>query len=151
MDQTIRHFTPSDTAYQLINDSPLGEPDHPAPAVPTSDELLDGVQYGRGTRTGQTNKWGAWLTETVKKKRTTTYERDEANNITRLTYPDGDCVEYSYDENGNRLTEDRMGSDQCILAPAARDPSQIQKWAYAYEERFNKITSETDPLSNTIT
>ena len=108
MDQTIRHFTPSDTAYQLINDSPLGEPDNPAPAVPTSDELLDGVQYGRGTRTGQTNKWGAWLTETDGVGRTTTYERDDANNLTRQTYPDGDCVEYSYDENGNRLTEDRI-------------------------------------------
>ncbi|MGB0384815.1 MAG: kelch repeat-containing protein [Ardenticatenaceae bacterium] len=149
--QTIRTFTPSDTAYELLNNSPLGDPDNPAPPVITSDELIDGVRYGRGTRTGQTNKWGSWLNMTDGEGRSTSYERDDSNNITRKTLPDGDCVEYSYDDNGKQLTEDRMGTDQCALVRAARDPSQIQNWSYTYEARFNQIKSETDPLSNTTT
>ena len=144
--QEVRTFAPSDTGYALINDSPLGDPDNPAPPVPTSADLVDRVDYGRGGRSGHTNKYGNWLDETDGEGRTTYYQRDETNNITRIDYPDGDCVEYTYDDMGNRLTENRMGAAQCALPL-----TQEQNWVYTYEERFNQIKTEMDPLGNTIT
>ena len=154
--QEVRNFTPSDTAYPLINDSPVGDPKNPAPPVPLSADLVDSVTYGRGGRSGHINKWGNWLDETDGIGRTTTYESDDRNNLTRKTYPNGDCVEYTYDEGAPRsqrnvLSEARMGAAQCALAPADRDPAQVQTWTYTYEEQFNQIKTETDPLGNTTT
>ena len=105
--QEVRNFTPSDTGYALINQSETGTPDQPATSVPKSAELLDSVSYGRGSRSGHTDKWGYWLDETDGLGRTTSYERDSAGRVTRLIYPDGDCVVYSYDSVGNVLSEIR--------------------------------------------
>lgn len=151
MVSVVRHFTNSDTSYPLINDSLRGDPDNPAPPVPLSDELVVGVEYGRGQRSGETNKWGAFLSHTDSLGRTITYERDEANNVTRRIAPDGDCIEYTYDDLGNVVSEMRLDASQCDLSLAARDPSELQTWSYTYSERFNHIKTATNPLGNTTT
>ncbi len=145
--QQERTFTPSDTSYDLLNErTEVGTPADPAPAVPTSDELIDRVEYGRGVRYGHTNKWGSWLDETDGEGRTTTYERDERNNLTRVETPDGDCLEYTYDDMGNLLSERRLFVDFCDTTGG-----EVQEWQYTYEERFNQIKTETDPEGNTTT
>ncbi len=146
-----RAFTTSETGYALINDSPVGDPDDPAPAVPTSTLLIDRVTYGRGGRSGHTNKWGYWLDETDGLSRTTTYQYDDDNNATKLTWPLSNCVEASYDEMGNPLTVARMGPDQCSLAPGQRDAGQVQTVTLTYEPRYNQTKSTTDPLGRTTT
>ena len=149
--QEVRTFTNSDTGYPLINDSPHGTPANPAPAVLRSQDLVVRVQYGRGSRSGHVNKWGAWLDETDGLGRTTTYLRDERNNVLQQTEPDGDCVTYTYDAMGNVLTESRMAAAECALAANDRDPSLAQTWTRTYEPRFNQLKTETDPLGHTTT
>jgi RHS repeat-associated protein len=149
--QEIRRFTPSYSSYPLINDSVIGDPSHPAPAVPKSTDLVDRVEYARGSRSGHTNEWGYWLDTTDAIGRTTRYLRDSRNNIMRLVYPDGDCVEYTYDDNNNRLSTTHMSAAQCALAPANRDAAQLRMWRYSYEPRFNKLKTETDSLGRTTT
>ncbi len=144
-------FTTSDTGYPLLNDSPVGDPDNPAPAVPTSDDLVSGVQYGRGGVSGLMDKWGRWLHKTDGLGRTTSYERDEAGNLLRRDYPDGSCDEYSYDRNGKLLHKSRMGAAQCALPVDQRDPLQVQTTFYAYENRFNRIKTKVDPMGNITT
>ena len=117
----VRQFTTTDIGYPLINTSAVGTVSNPAPAVGLTVQMVIGVQYGHGQRTGQTNKWGAWESETDDLGRTTHYQRDEANNITKMVYPDGDCAEYTYDETSNVLTEAYMAASQCDLPEAERD------------------------------
>ena len=148
--QEVRTFTNSDTGYPLINDSPQSTPADPAGRA-ASQDLLVRVQYGRGSRSGHVNKWGAWLDETDGLGRTTTYVRDERNNVLKQTEPDGDCVEYTYDDMGNVLTESRMAAAQCALSADERDPSLVQTWTRTYEPRFNQLKTETDPLGHTTT
>ena len=143
-----RTFTPSETGYALINDSPTGAPDNPAPAAPTSDELIARVDFGRGSISGQMNRWGAWQNLSDALGRTITFERDDANRITRRTEPDGDCVEFTYDSLGNRTSSTRMDATQCAGGLAA---TASRTWLYTYEERFNQLKSKTDPLGNTTT
>lgn len=147
----VKTFTPSDTAYPLINESPVGDPDNPAPPVPTSADLVDGVTYGRGGRSGHTNKWGNWLDETDGLGRTVTYEQDEANNVTKITLPGGDCMEVDYDANGRATSITRIPADQCILAPEDRDPSQQQTFQRTLETRFGKPKTVTDAAGRTVT
>jgi RHS repeat-associated protein len=150
-----RAFTPSDTGYALINDSPVGSPQNPAPPVPTSAALVDRVVKGRGELSGHTNEWGNWLDETDGEGRTTYYERDAANNLTRQDNPDGTCSTYTYDSKGNRLSETRLDTAHCA---ATKDLSGLQDltglaqaWTYTYEKRFNQVKTETDPLGYTTT
>jgi YD repeat-containing protein len=147
--RTVQAFTPSDTGYALINDSAVGDPDDPAPAVPTSTLLVDGVTYGRGERSGHTNKWGRLLDETDGLDRTTSYEYDAADNLTGLTWPVGNCVETEYDEMGNPLSAARMGASQCAVPPYMRDSTQVQTVTFTYEPRFNQAKTQTDPLGHT--
>ncbi len=98
--QQVMTFTPSGTSYPLINDSPVGDPDTPAPAMPVSSDLRAGVEYGRGGVSGRMDRWGRWLEKTDALGRTTTYQRDDAGNLLRRDYPDGSCDEYSYYEEG---------------------------------------------------
>jgi RHS repeat-associated protein len=145
--QQVRTFTPSDTGYDLVNErTEVGSPVNPIAPVPISTELVNRVEYGRGERYGLTNKWGSWLDETDGEGRTTTYERDARNNLTRVEYGDGDCVEYTYDEMGNRLSERRMEGEVCQNGgPAALE------MGYTYEERFNQIKTDTDAAGHTTT
>lgn len=151
--QETRVFTPSDTGYQLINDSPVGSPVNPAPAVPTSEELVDRVKNGRGESSGHTNEWGSWLDETDGEGRTTYYERDAANNLIRQDNADGTCASFIYDKNGNKLSETRSTPAQCTATKGASgrqvftNPAQTS--TYTYEERFNQVKTETDPLGHT--
>ena len=146
---TVRRFTPSDTSYGFINDSAVGDPESPAPAVPTSSELVDRVTYERGGRSGIMSRWGTWLEMTDSIGRTVRMERDGANHVTRLEYPDSDCIEFTYDGLGNVTEQLQMPSEQCALADAARDSALLQRWNYSYESRFNSIKTETDPLGFT--
>ncbi|MCP4590136.1 MAG: hypothetical protein GY842_05290, partial [bacterium] len=142
-----------DTGYPLINDSPVGDPDNPAPAVPTSTMLVDRVDYGRGGRSGHTDKWGYWVDETDGISRTTVYERDAAGQVTLKTLPNGDCVAYTYDLWGNVLTRERLAAEQCTVSltqrRAATAPTQGQLWTYSYEPRFDQVKTATDPLGRT--
>lgn len=147
--RATKTFTPSASSYALVNNSVLGDPTNPAPSLPTHEELVDRVAYGRGERSGHTDHWGNWLDETDGEGRTTRYQRDDSGNLTRRVEPDGDCVEYTYDERGNVLSEARMGAVQCNLPPANRDPAQVQLKRYSYEARFNQIKRQTDALGNT--
>jgi RHS repeat-associated protein len=144
-------FTPSDTRYPLINSSVQGTPVDPAPPVLRSVDLVDRFTVGDSTLTGHSNRWGHWLDETDSLSRTTTYQRDERNNITRQTLPNGDCLEYTYNSLNQVLSEARMNAAQCALPPASRDPAQVQKRSYTYEPRFNRIKTETDPVGHTTT
>jgi len=144
-------FTPSDSAYPLINDSLVGDPDNPAPAVPTSTLMLDEVSYGRGGYSGHTNQWGHWLDKTDALGRTTTYERDEASQLTKSTQPNGECVETDYDQAGNPVRVRRMGATQCALPPEQRDDDQIQVTTMTYESRFNQLKTSVDPLGHITT
>lgn len=147
--QETRTFTHSDTDYALINDSIVGDPDNPAPPVPTSDQLIDVVTYGRGERSGITNQWGSWANVTDGEGRTTVFEHDGRNNLLRVDLPDGDCVEYSYDGRGNRVSEDHGDATQC--AGVQTFGGQLQSWDYLYETEFNRIKSITDPNGNVTT
>lgn len=143
----VRIFTPSDTTYPLLNGGPVGDPDNPAPAAPTSADLIDGVTYGEGSVTGRTNEWGNWLEVTDGTNRTITYERDEANNVTGMTLPNSDCLNATYDNNGNLLTTTRMDAMNCGLS----QPLDVQTTAYTYELRFNQIKTYTDAEGNITT
>jgi RHS repeat-associated protein len=143
--RTVRTFTPSDTGYALINDSPVGDPANPAPAVPKFTQLIDRVVYERGQRSGHTNRWGSWLDMTDGAARTTVYTYDTANNLTREVYPNGECVTYTYDTNANLLTETYLTAAACTSGGTG------QTWRYTYESRFNQIKTETDPLGHVTT
>ena len=121
--QEVIAFTPSKTAYPFINDGPVGDPDNPAPPAPLSAGLVDSMVDGSGeVHSGHTNKWGYWLDQTDRIGRTTTYERDGRNNITRVTLDDGDCIEYTYDGNEQRADQDadRGGPVRAARRPARR-------------------------------
>jgi RHS repeat-associated protein len=150
-----RIFTPSDTGYALINDSPVGSSQNPAPPVPKSAALVDRVVKGRGELSGHTNEWGNWLDETDGEGRTTYYQRDAANNLTRQDNSDGTCSLYTYDSKGNRLSETKLDAAQCAATKALSGIQSLagitQTWAYTYEDRFNQVKTETDPLGHTTT
>lgn len=147
----IRTFANSDTSYPLINASIIGDPTIPAPAVPVSENLVVGVTYGRGERSGITNAWGDWLEHSDGIDRTRRYIRDAANNILRRTFADGDCYEYSYDELGNVLTESRLDAATCALSASQRATLPLSTWTRTYEPLFNQLKSATDPEGFTTT
>ncbi|MCW5844574.1 MAG: right-handed parallel beta-helix repeat-containing protein, partial [Caldilinea sp.] len=149
--QEQRGYTSEESAVPLISDYPSNSPAGPAPALPSPSDLTVRVEYGRGQSTGHLNQWGAWLDETDALGRMTTYAYDGRNNLIRKTFPDGDCVEYSYDTFGNQLREARMPAAQCVLPAGSRDPAQVQQWVRTYEPRFQNLKTETDPLGNTTT
>ncbi|HYN89374.1 MAG TPA: right-handed parallel beta-helix repeat-containing protein, partial [Ardenticatenaceae bacterium] len=152
--QEVRRFVPSDTAYPFINTSPVGDPDSPAPRVPLSNELADRVSYGRGGRVGYTNKWGSWLAETDALGRTTSYERDAANNVTLKTFPNGDCERYTYDERGNRSSEELIPGCSVGGTPGVQPAGIVANGrarTFTYEPRFNQLKTETDALGRTTT
>jgi RHS repeat-associated protein/uncharacterized repeat protein (TIGR01451 family) len=146
--QEVHTFTNTDTSYALINSSPTGDPDNPAAAVLRSFELVDRVDDGSGAWYGYTNKWGSWTERTDALGRTWLYERDERDNITRETRPDGSCTDYTYDGHGNMLSESWMTAAQC----ADPDPQSEHEWTYTYEQSapyLRNVKTATDPMGNT--
>ena len=146
----VHTFTPSDSAYPPVNSLAPGTPLTPTAPLSTSGQLLDGVSYGNVIHRGQTNAFGAVISATDALSRTTQYLRDDRNRLTRAIQPDGTCTEYTYNANGNRLSEARLPADQCALSANQRDPAQIQLATYTYEPRFNQVKSVTDALGRTI-
>ncbi|MCP5094762.1 MAG: hypothetical protein GY943_04340, partial [Chloroflexi bacterium] len=151
MSSELRQFVGSDTGYTLINDLAASDPDNPAPAAPTTGALNNSVAYGIGSRTTKTNEWGHILEQTDSLNRTTQMQRDEANNVTRMDFPNGDCVEANYDEQGNILSVNRLPATQCTLLPQDRDPLQQQTSARSYEAQFNQPKTLVDPGGDSIT
>ncbi|MEM7534453.1 MAG: cytochrome D1 domain-containing protein [Chloroflexota bacterium] len=149
--QEVRTFSPSDTSAPLINESVVGSPDNPAPAVPLSAAVVDAVTYSRGSLQGHTDRWGYWMESSDALNRTTTYVRDEAGRPLRTIHPDGDCVEQTFDAVGNVLTKNYLPAAQCALPNGTRNTAQMQSWVYTYEPEFNQIKTETDPMGNTTT
>lgn len=145
-----RRFTNSETGYALINDSPVGSPDNPAPAMPKSAALVAKVQLGRGSFSGHMNQWGAWSDLKDAIGRPISFARDAHNRITRRTEPDGSCVDFTYDTRGNRLSSHRMDATSCAQIPAAHGAA-AQSWLYSYEPRFNRLKTVTDPLGQITT
>lgn len=142
-----RTFAPSDTAYALLNDSPVGVPGAPAPKAPSSADLRERVTYGAGQISGVTNRWGQWTERTDAVGRTVRYERDARNNLTRQTQPDGACVDFTYDGMGNRLSRTERSASAC----AEENPTEGRTWHFTFEPRFNQIKTETDGRGETTT
>jgi RHS repeat-associated protein len=149
--QEVTTLTTADTGYPLLNDSPIGDPDTPAPAVPTSADLIERIEDSQGSVSGHTDRWGRWLDETDENGDTTTYQRDDAGRVVQKTSPDGSCEEYDYDHLGNKVFSSRMDATQCALPPQQRDPAQVERVWYTYESSFNQIKTTTDSLGNTTT
>ena len=149
MVREVRTLTSSDTGYPLLNFGAAGTPASPGTPVPLSVQLVDKMIFGRGSVSGRTDRWGFWAYEKDGLGRLTRYFRNLDGTVDRLFTPDNNCVDYTYDERGNVLSEARMGFDQCITAPVNRDPAQVQTWRWTYEARFNQVKSETDPNGHT--
>ncbi len=144
----VRTFTPSDTAYPLLNQSAVGTSSNPAPAPSTTAALMDRVEYGNGTVSGHTNKWGLWDDRTDGVGRTSHYQWDANNNLLEETLPNGDCVAYTYDANGNRTSVAEFPAAECAKSRSQREPSAARTWTVTFEPRFDQVKSEVDPKGN---
>jgi len=74
---------------------------------------------------------------------TTTYEYNSDMEITRTTLPAGNCIDYTYDANGNTLSVCKKPD------PDTNDPNITI--TYTYEPNFNLVKTMTDPKGNVIT
>jgi RHS repeat-associated protein len=147
----VHDYAPSDTAQPLVNDLPSGSPDAPNPPLATSEQLQSMTSVGPVSYRGQTNEFGSPLSATDALSRTVSYARDDHDQVTRAVQPNGACIEFTYDERGNRLSQTAMPAAQCALAPDQRDPAQLQVTQYSYEPRFDHLKSMTDPLGRVTT
>jgi RHS repeat-associated protein len=144
--QTVRTITTIDSGYPLINDLPTGDPENPLPPAPQADDLTTSISYGRGERTGLMNKWGFYTSETDGLNRTTSYERNDRNERTGITYPDGDCRRLSYNEDGQIISDTQLSATEC-----GNPQGTGHTWQTTYEPRFGQVKTETDPLGRTTT
>ena len=126
----------------------MGDPDNPAPAVPTSANLSEQVTYGIGGRTTKTNEWGHLTEQTDALDRTMSIERDEANRVTRIDLPGGDCIQADYDELGNVLSASRFPAVEC--ATYSPDLQTAQTSARTYEPRFNQPKTMIAPSGEQV-
>jgi len=77
---------------------------------------------------------------------TTTKEYNQNMDLTRIIYPAGNCVDYTYDNKGNLLKICRKPTD----ATETDDPCNIVT-ILTYEPRYNFIKTITDPNGNVTT
>lgn len=147
----VRAYTPSDTGYPLINASSQGSSATPAPAVPLSADLLEVIAYGRGGRSGLTDRWGGWLRETDGEGNTLLFTRSATGQATRVTYPDGSCADYAYDAFGRVLHQSLKSSAQCALPENLQTLAEAETWSYTYEPRFGKVKTAVDPMGHLTT
>ena len=103
--------------YPLVNGLPPGSPSDPAPPLVKSVELIARVAFEKGGYEAHTNPWGSVTDLTDAIGQTTQYERNEQDLITRATLPLGNCVEYTYNDKGKRISETQIVTSQCSLAP----------------------------------
>jgi len=150
VEQEVRQYAPSDVSFQLVNEIEPGNPITPTVSLVKADAITDTVQVGDAKQVGQTDRWGNPIAATDPLGRQVRMERDEAGRITRIVRPDGACVEYTYDEKGNMLTETLMPASECAKASDRRDPAKLQVTAYTYELELNRLTSVTDPLGQKV-
>ncbi|MBI4354788.1 MAG: RHS repeat protein, partial [Candidatus Omnitrophica bacterium] len=77
----------------------------------------------------------------------TSYEYNTAGERTRVVFPRGNSIEYTYDDKGNLLEQRRKK----IGAPkGVPDPTDLV-WRFTYEPRFNLLKTATDPRGNVTT
>ena len=86
------------------------------------------------------------LRETDPDSYTTIYEYNANMERTRITYPAGNCVDYTYDERGNL-------AGICQKPAPGVDPNDPNNLvtAFTYEPRFDFIKTTTNPSGNTTT
>lgn len=141
--QEVRTFTPADTHYSLINDSSVGTPDDPAPAMPLSEDIEEQVEYGRGSMTGHTDVSGRWLDITDGESNTTYFAYDRVGNRVYTRAPDGDCQLMQYNPNGDVTRVEEGEGSECN--------ENLRTTEYSYEPRFGRLKSITTPTGETTT
>lgn len=150
MGRERRQYQPTLT-QQVVNDplSPISGTEA-VPATPLKyDDLLAGFIDGRGNQKSyRTNLRGGLEKKIDALGRETEYERDKDNNLVKIVYPNGSCVEYTYDAMGNVLTKSKMGPTQCGLPPGDRDPNEVISHWYTYERQYQNLISATDARGN---
>jgi RHS repeat-associated protein len=79
--------------------------------------------------------------------KTTTYAYDQLNQLTNVTYPSGEKVDYTYDGVGNRITEkDLLGTTIYTYDNANRLLSQGTT-TYSYDSVGNRISKTSGGLT----
>lgn len=152
MAQEVQQYLPRDSIYPVFNGLPSGSPTAPlTPTIAAGQTLSSYIIMNGYTYTLRLNPQGALTGAVDPLGRETRIERDEHDRITRLVTPEGNCLEYTYDDKGNVTSESRMGPAQCALDPLERDPAQIQTVRSTYEPRFGQLKTETDALGRVIT
>ncbi|HEX4608629.1 MAG TPA: tandem-95 repeat protein, partial [Urbifossiella sp.] len=114
-------------------------------AIPAqSDQLISSFRYGYDADSDRTYEAEAhsWLAGGT--TQTTAYQYDQSDRLTDVSYTSGAAapyatLHYTYDKNGNRLTE--TGND-----PA--NPTRAVNRVYAYD-RLNEVASATDRIDPT--
>jgi len=74
----------------------------------------------------------------------TTYEYNSNMERTKVIYPRGNWVKYTYDDKGNLLELRRKK----IGAPDTHDPANDIITTFTYESRYNQVKTVTDPRGN---
>ena len=123
----------------VVNDIPAGEGTIGNPAKLKSTSLLVNTYTDSEGNTVNTaiDIDGYIIEKTDVLDRTSSYERDNDRNITRITRPNGEVETMTYDNTGNLLT--------------TTTSSDGGTTTFTYEQTFNNITSITDPKGNTTT
>lgn len=132
----------------LLNAIDPGNPAAPTAPLITSDQIVSQYAFGTESFSVRTNSFGALTGMTDALGRTTGFDRDGRDRLTKQTTPEGNCVLFAYDENDNVLSETRMDRTACEGNLAA---GLVQTTTFTYEARFNRLKTMTDPLGNTTT
>ncbi|MDD4909483.1 MAG: DUF6531 domain-containing protein [Candidatus Omnitrophica bacterium] len=77
----------------------------------------------------------------------TRYEYNQNRERTRITYPEGNWVKYTYDNKGSILEIRRKKAN----ASDSDDPANDIVAAFSYEPQFNFVKTATDPKGNVTT
>lgn len=139
-------------AYTALN----AEEDDPGPNLPRNQTVE--VDRNGNRRVFVHNEAGNLLTQRVETNRNvnpddpaefvTTSEYNDDGELLRTTYPEGNSVEYEYDDanpdrgaQGNRIAETRLPG------PRGGDQTQLRR-TYSYEPIYNQLRSMTEPRGN---
>src|SRR6185437_3260743 len=78
---------------------------------------------------------------------TESYTFDLLNRLTEVDYPNGDVVTYSYDANGNRLTQTVNGSTSTATYDDADQLTDLDGTSYSYDANGNLTAAGADSYS----
>ncbi len=132
----------------LINQrTDAGTPSAPGAPLPKTDDLSAGI----GPIQMKMNGFGAETAVVDPLGGTVISERDERDLLTRLVTQSGVCIEYTYDDFHNLLTETKIPAEQCTPGSRSAGAAEIQQTTFTYETRFQKVKTETNPRGFTTT